>query len=101
MDEAFDIRGQEPCEVRSEEVENDMTFRQTTGERQDRIDVVVCRTRTKFSLGKTDGDAFQIRRHNQTSGAGEDAEAAFVDELNTHVRHVREQCRFIQRLRRR
>lgn len=69
MDQAVDIRGQEPREVRREEVHHDEALWQTARQGQDRVHVIVRGARPELSLRQTDSDLFQIRRHDQSASA--------------------------------
>ena len=81
------------------EVENDVPIRQTARQREviafTSLSAVPGR---ESSLTKADGDLFEVRRHNQTTGAGENTKSALVDELRANVGHVREECCFVQGL---
>lgn len=99
MNETLDVCGQEPRIVRGEEVHHDEPFRQAAGQRQDGVHVVVCRAGSQLGLGQADRHLLEVRRHDQSARAGEDAQAAFVDELRANIRHVGKQRGLVERFR--
>ena len=94
--QAIDVRQQEPCTRRGQEVVDHVAFRQAAGRHHDRVDVVVCRARTEFRLGKADRDGLQRRRDNKTTTAGEDLQASLILEVRPDRDHRVQKRSFVK-----
>ena len=94
--EAINVREQEPSAARREEVVDHVRLWQAASSHHNRVDIVVGRTRTQFSLGQADCNRLKLGRNHQLASAGEHLQAGLILEVRADGDHAVQQRGFVQ-----
>ena len=94
--QAVDVGQQEPSRGGGQEVVDHVAFGEATCRCEDRVNVIVRRTRTQFRLGQTDGDRLVLGSNNQLTATSEDLQTRLILEVRADGDHAVEQGGLIE-----